>query len=227
MGPVHLRYRIHQAVRPPSLTGDWEGPTWGKISALAIDFFHPHSSRHRPTTQCKLLYDHEYLYVYFLVHDRYVRSVHTLCQSAVCKDSCVEFFVAPLPGQGYLNFEINAGGTLLVHRMEEPKPPLGTRIGNPLSVHWTDQIQVFHSLPRTIEPEITTPTTWHIEYAVPWTLFSEHVPECVIGAGAIWQANFYKCGDQTSHPHWASWAPIGDRLDFHVPSTFQPIEFVP
>ena len=34
--------------------------------------------------------------------------------------------------------------------------------------------------------------------------------------GDRWRANFYKCGDETSHPHWASWSPVG-RLDFHRP----------
>ena len=23
-----------------------------------------------------------------------------------------------------------------------------------------------------------------------------------------WRANFYKCGDDTSHPHWAAWSPL-------------------
>ena len=39
-------------------------------------------------------------------------------------------------------------------------------------------------------------------------------------SGQVWRANLYKCGDQTSHPHWASWAPIGEALNFHQPGFF-------
>ena len=40
-----------------------------------------------------------------------------------------------------------------------------------------------------------------------------------------WRANFYKCGDATSHPHWASWNPIGEKLSFHKPEYFGEIVF--
>jgi hypothetical protein len=40
-----------------------------------------------------------------------------------------------------------------------------------------------------------------------------------------WRDNFYKCGDQTSHPHWASWSPVDD-LNFHLPRCFGTICFV-
>ncbi|MCD6337129.1 MAG: hypothetical protein J7M01_02720, partial [Candidatus Marinimicrobia bacterium] len=37
--------------------------------------------------------------------------------------------------------------------------------------------------------------------------------------------NLYKCGDKTSHPHWASWSPI-DKLNFHQPKHFGEFVFV-
>jgi hypothetical protein len=36
-------------------------------------------------------------------------------------------------------------------------------------------------------------------------------------SGWTWRANFYRCADDSSHPHWGYWAKIGDRLDFHQP----------
>jgi hypothetical protein len=38
--------------------------------------------------------------------------------------------------------------------------------------------------------------------------------------GQRWRVNAFKCGDETSHPHWASWAPIGEALNFHQPEYF-------
>ena len=64
-----------------------------------------------------MLYDERALSIIFRVEDRYVRAVAECFQDSVCTDSCVEFFVAPLPdSQAYFNFEVNCGGTMLLHR---------------------------------------------------------------------------------------------------------------
>jgi len=44
-------------------------------------------------------------------------------------------------------------------------------------------------------------------------------------AGTEWRANCFKCADETSHPHWASWAPIGEALNFHQPQYFGVFHF--
>ena len=45
-------------------------------------------------------------------------------------------------------------------------------------------------------------------------------------AGQGWSANFYKCADKTSHPHWGSWAKVEvDRPAFHLPAYFGTLEF--
>ena len=44
--------------------------------------------------------------------------------------------------------------------------------------------------------------------------------------GGIWRANFYKCADKTSHPHWLTWSVVDKpRPDFHVPQFFGILEF--
>ena len=41
--------------------------------------------------------------------------------------------------------------------------------------------------------------------------------------GQTWRGNFYKCADRSSHPHWASWSPLGEPLNFHTPQFFGPL----
>ena len=49
---------------------------------------------------------------------------------------------------------------------------------------------------------------------------------CKAGPGVTWRANFYKCADHTSHPHWLSWSVIGSgKFEFHVPEYFGTLEF--
>jgi len=37
---------------------------------------------------------------------------------------------------------------------------------------------------------------------------------------AVRRGNFYKCAEDNSHPHWASWASMGGELNFHLPDRF-------
>ena len=43
--------------------------------------------------------------------------------------------------------------------------------------------------------------------------------------GHLMKANFYKCGDDTEVPHWASWSKV-EKLDFHTPETFGELEIM-
>jgi hypothetical protein len=45
-----------------------------------------------------------------------------------------------------------------------------------------------------------------------------------VAAGEVWRANFYKCGDETSQPHWAAWHPV-EALNFHLPQCFGQLRF--
>ena len=40
-----------------------------------------------------------------------------------------------------------------------------------------------------------------------------------------WFDTFFKCADESSHPHWASWSPLGAELNFHTPEYFQELYF--
>ena len=74
---------------------------------------------------------------------------------------------------------------------------------------------------------MTTPQEWILEYNLPFGLFQAYLGELRPTAGMRWRGNFFKCGDDTSHPHWASWSPIGEALNFHQPDTFGALEFAP
>jgi len=219
-------YMIERTPQPPDLTADFASPAWSAANVLQVDQFHPRSSEHRPVTRARLLYDASHLYVAFHVADRYVRAVNTLYQSMVCRDSCVEFFVQPRPQKGYFNFELNCGGTLLVYYVEDP-----TRVGASLRkfielpAEFGDAIRIHATLPRRVEPEITEAVAWQVTLAIPIAAMEPYVGALGDLARQTWRANFYKCGDKTSHPHWASWSPIGENLNFHQPEFFGPILF--
>ena len=210
----------------PELTGAWDGPAWGSVAAVAIDRFHPRSSDHRPPTALKLLHDGRCLFALFRVDDRYVRSRHTEYDSDTYKDSCVELFVQPAGRTGYFALEVNCGGAFSLRYIEDP-----TRTANRFA-RWTrvdlaqaQKIRVAHSMPSAVEPEQAGPVTWWVEYAWPLEAMEAYCGPLGSLGGQRWRANAFKCGDETSHPHWASWAPIGEALNFHAPEHFGTLEF--
>lgn len=202
----------------PHDRGDW----------LLIHHFHPRSSTHRPRVRAQLRYDADRnLLLRFEVEDQYVRSVCRAYQDPVCTDSCVEFFVQPKPDRGYLNFEMNAGGTLLLHYVTDPTPgPNGFRGCEHVPWELGQKVQIVSSLPAVVDPEITEPLCWSLEAVIPVEVLEAFVGPLGPLLGQIWRANFYKCGDRTSHPHWAMWSPIGEVLSFHQPAFFGRLEFV-
>jgi len=178
--------------------------------------------------EAKLLHSDEGIHALFRVMDRFVRVVNTGFQAPVWKDSCVEFFVRPQGRGGYLNFEMNAGGSLLAFFIEDWRRsdgPAEFRAFRKLESKWNDAIPRFHSLPERIEPQITSPVVWTVQYTLPWSLFAEVAGASRPKAGDEWTGNLYKCGNETSHPHWGTWSPIGETLEFHAPDFFGRLVF--
>jgi hypothetical protein len=220
-------YTVPQATRRPELRGLWEGPAWRDVPALRIGHFRPESSAHRPRGECKLLYSEDELFGIFRVADRYVRCVHTRFQDPVYRDSCVELFVQPRAESGYFNFEFNCGGALLSYYVLDPtRASGGFKDFIPLDTVDDARIRRHHSLPPVVDPELLEETTWYLEFAVPFAVLEKYTGALGSVAGSTWRANFYKCGDETSHPHWAAWSPI-DELNFHLPGRFGSIRFEP
>ncbi len=213
-------HSISRTAQPPELRGLWDGPVWGETPFLCIDCFRPESTSYRPLVRCKLLYDDSHLYGLFSVRDRYVRCVHTGFQAPVYEDSCVELFVRPKSDKGYFNFEFNCGGAMLASYVTDPTRINGRLAGaTPLSLAEVRQVAVYGSLPPLVENEIEEEVTWSLEFAIPFVLFHGYVGSLGKVEGRQWQGNLYKCGNKTSHPHWASWSPLRDR-NFHAPWDF-------
>ena len=218
-------YVIFFSERQPELEGLWDGSVWGKVESLEVAFFLPEGSGHRPRTRCKLLYSLSGLHGLFRVDDCYVRCLHTGFQAEVYRDSCVEFFVQPRQEAGYFNFEFNCGGAMLASYVTDPVRIAGRPRGyTPLSPEEGRMVLLYHDLPERVEPEVGNAVVWHIEFFVPFCLFERYVGPLGDVSGQTWRANFYKCGNDTSHPHWAAWAPIVER-NFHAPASFGAIRF--
>lgn len=213
MTPSRHQHPITCVAQPPGITA------WAAIPELLVSCVHPQSTAHHPRVSVRIAHSRDALHLRWQIDDRYVRSVCTTLNGPVCEDSCVEFFCSPLPGVGYFNLEINAGGT--IHLSWYARPGAPPRF---VSEAAAQRIHVRSSLPPVVEPEISGPLTWTVDVDLPLAVISELIGETVRAHGS-WRANFYKCGDLTSQPHWLSWAPVGDPLSFHKPECFGVVTF--
>ena len=89
-----------------------------------------------------------------------------------------------------------------------------------------DKIEIFHSEPKIIDLEKQGPTTWIVEYKVPVEVLEKYASVTRPAPGVTWRANFYKCADLTSKPHWLTWSVVDKpEPDFHVPEFFGTLVF--
>jgi hypothetical protein len=207
----------------PKIDANWAKSPWNSICPESI--CHPMGERpeHFPKTQVKIAYDETALYVIFRVEDRYVRAVTPKDQGPVYTDSCVEFFFSPGPdgSLGYFNVEMNCGGTMLFHFQRA----FGK---DTVEIPATEFAAVTraHSMPTIVDPEMIFPTTWTVEYRLPIEILKKYCPITMPAPGVVWRANFYKCGDSTSHPHWLTWSPVAfPTPNFHLPEFFGELKF--
>ncbi len=136
---------------------------------------------------------------------------HKNPDSPVYEDSCMECFVNFYPEEfkEYLNFEVNAGGTMLSQ--------WGTGKTNRTYIKdfGVEQPQV---------DLIETSEFWEIQYIIPFALIKALYGKCTFHKGDVIKCNFYKCGDLTPQPHFGCFAPVKwDVPNFHLPQFFADI----
>jgi hypothetical protein len=73
--------------------------------------------------------------------------------------------------------------------------------------------------------EVSGDLQWTITLAIPLETFFHHKTGSL--KGKSFRANFYKCGDKLSNPHFVTWNPVGtEKPDYHRPEHFGILKFV-
>lgn len=216
-------YRVQKLKKSIVIDANWNKSQWKKMKPIEIKHYMGNVSPFKPEVQSKMMYDDKNVFIIFQVKDRFVKSVTTEYNGPVSTDSCVEFFFSPdseFPLR-YFNLEVNAGGTPLMFYITKPMSERKTLTTDELKL-----IEIAHSLPAMVDPEITEPVTWTIEYRLPISLLSKYSNVTQPAKGVIWKANFYKTGSKTSNPNYLTWSFVDNpRPNFHLPQFFGTLIF--
>jgi hypothetical protein len=216
-------YVAKQLKGKPVIDAVWDKTVWKKAAIIPIARHMGPTPSFVPKVEAKMGYDQSNIYVIFQVKDKFVQSRILEYNGSVSTESCVEFFFAPDENRplSYFNLEINAGGTPLIFYITKPMSEVQR-----LKKEEIEQIEIAHSMPRVVYPEIQEPVTWTIECRIPISLLEKYTPVTRPEKGKRWKANFYKTGSRTSNPNYMTWALVDfPRPNFHLPQYFGTIQF--
>jgi hypothetical protein len=203
---VYDVYKVKKALSPAD---KWNKSEWKKVKPVKIVNHMGVLPPFVPYAEAKMMYDDENIYVIFKVKDQFVQVLATEINGPVWRDSAVEFFFAPDPNAptDYFNLEMNGGGTpLLGHRGKKP------------TVEDIKKIEIVHTLPKVVDPEITEP--------IPLDMISKYVNVTRPAPGVTWRANFYKIAEKKSNQHFLTWSEVkNDKPNFHLPEFFGTLNF--
>lgn len=219
-----VSYLIQRRLTLPDFLSGFDSPDWAGAPVLWIDQYHPQSHAQRPVAQAKMLYTEQAIHVFYQVAESNILAKATKLNDPVWRDSCVEIFLKPKTDDArYFNVEMSCNGTLLASCVTDPTPtPQGPKGRTLITLEQASRVIVRSSFPRhhPVSPQRTTATIWQLGLSLPISVLEEFFGPLGDPAGQVWQGNLYKCAEANSTPHWGSWSPIGERLNFHQPERF-------
>jgi len=174
---------------------------------------------YKPEVAFSVTYSDHEIFLKYYISESYFKAEKTESNEMVCEDSCVEFFVSPEDDGIYYNIEFNGIGTCLLgtgtarENSRRAKPEVISKIRRMTSVG------------KEPVGEKAGEFEWTITIAIPFKVFFHHKVSDL--KGKTFRANFYKCGDMLTVPHYVTWNPVDtENPDYHQPAHFGLLKFI-
>jgi hypothetical protein len=212
-------YSIQRAGTTITIDGRLDEPAWLAAPDVGPFQFPWWQAGKKEQTLTKVLYDDRHLYLAYLCQDAHISSEHTERDSAVYRDDCVEFFVAPDPARPttYFNIEMNVGGAFLDHF----RPA-----GAPVQEQWNPPgVRIATKVAGTLNDDSDEDQYWILEAALPLENFTSALSMPLPKAGDVWRVGLNRLGGKTNAQH-SQWSKSDTaKPAFHVPSCFGQMTF--
>ncbi|WP_234536610.1 carbohydrate-binding family 9-like protein [Paenibacillus pseudetheri] len=168
---------------------------------------------YNPVVTARLNYSQEDLKLQFKVYEKNPIRTYRNMNDPVYKDSCIEFFFQPTPDsdQRYMNFEFNANGAILLQIGADRYDRFPITI-NPA---------LFHILSTTDQINDKGEVYWELSFSISWVWVQSYFSDFRAVPGKRIRGNFYKCGDDTTYPHYGTWSEVhSNKPEFHSSCDF-------
>ena len=190
-----------------------------KTSLHKINWLEWKEFSYQPEVSFRIAHSDSLLFLKYYVKEEHILARRMDPNSAVHRDSCVEFFVDPLQDGNYYNFEFNCIGT--THLAYGPGRGKRTFIPPELI---EKKIKTYSTLGKEAFEERSGTFEWEMVIVIPSSIFAYN--EGLSFSKLVSNANFYKCGDDTTKRHYLSWNPVNTpKPDFHRPEYFGVLNF--
>jgi hypothetical protein len=182
-----------------------------------IDMINWKEFNYQPKVTFRIGHTGDEIWLKYYVSEKHIIAKETKINGEVYKDSCVEFFVSP-DGKNYYNFEFSCIG--ITHLAWGPGRG-NRKFTDPDLVR---KLEIRSSLGSEPFEERTGSFDWEMMIRIPVECFS--FDSIVNLNGLKGTANFYKCADGSSSPHYLTWNPVlTEKPDYHRPEFFGKILF--
>ena len=172
----------------------------------------PRQFPYKPDCRFKIARSSDSIFIFYKIVENSVRALYCNDNDAVWEDSCVEFFCKQPDQKSYYNFELNCIGTCLASEREGKNENVQLFSKDELLT-----VKRYASLGTKAFNEVSGDFEWKLTVQIPFSLIGidkNNLPK-------KFKANFYKCADGTSKPHYLSWSLIAcPEPDFHKPEFF-------
>lgn len=171
-----------------------------------------------PKVTFKIAHDGSNLFLHFFVEENEVLAKTTEDNGPVWTDSCVEFFMSFGDSPFYYNAEFSCIGKALLGYRKDRKDV------EHASADVMNLIKRYPSLGSESFDKKQGDFKWNMLVVIPVSAYWRSGINSFSGIEA--RANFYKCGDHLTTPHFLSWNPIHtEKPNFHVPQYFGKLNF--
>jgi len=226
--PGRPEYTIKRCAGKIIIDGVLDEPDWAAAAPIGEFKFPWYNYDKREETQkaelekteVKILWDDNFLYMYYKCEDKHIWADHYNSNSQTYKDDCVEFFWNPDPsgGNAYNMFEMNCIGNLLsVHN--NFKRSIHQQESRIMAPH------IGHALKGTLNNDKDIDEGWIIELALRFEDYPELLKEKPKD-GTLWRAGINRCGGMTNWQD-SMWSPEWGKTvgSFHLYPFFGKLYF--
>lgn len=228
-------YTCYNTTVPPAIDGRGDDQAWQQAQVVGmVDVSELDGSRlPSRSTEVRMLWDEEKLYILFIAADPDVWSTLTERDDHLWNEEVVELYADPDgDGENYMEIEVNPLNTIVDLLLSKPG-----RQGGQSYFEWSPQYQTAVHVEGTLNDPSDQDQYWSMEMALPWTVFTSAMLD-VAGdrsvppqPGDAWRFNFYRYErfrDEIGETgiEYSAWSPVGE-INFHRPDRFGRVVFAP
>lgn len=221
-------YKVSRAREPIIVDGKMDETSWKNAEVQPLNYFYRGDKPvEKQNTKFRMLWDNENLYLFYECEDTSLTARETNFDARPYLDDCAEFFCVPVPDSLYMHFgfEINitkAAYDYIVLWRYYNNRTIFLRGYNPIY-----KVEVTYE--GTINNDKDRDKMWQMEFAIPFTVFSDFQFISRPKPGVRWAFQAVRQDRNYVEDRFRSTStlfPIYDiRKDVHQPSRFGLLEF--